>query len=162
MTRFGRVLLVIVAVAFGIRVAYVAIAKAGPCVIVVNGTRIGSSPSKCLRGDELFYNAEADYLANGHGFNEPLTAYTHPGEKAPPAADHPPLTVVVLAPVSWLAAHPPFSWFIKEPLHDYVREQRYAMVLLGTLPGAPGASISSAWATNADGSKLNACRYLSL
>jgi 4-amino-4-deoxy-L-arabinose transferase-like glycosyltransferase len=133
-TRFGRVLLVIIAVAFGIRVAYVAIAKAGPCVVAINGKQLGSSPSKCLRGDELFYNAESDYLANGHGFNEPLTAYTHPGEKkAPPAADHPPLTVVVLAPVSWLAAHPPFSWIIKERLHDYVREQRYAMVLLGTL-----------------------------
>jgi len=133
-TRFGRVLLVIVAVAFGIRVAYVAIAKSGPCVVVVNGKRLGSSPSKCLRGDELFYNAESDYLANGHGFNEPLTAYTHPGTKAaPPAADHPPLTVVVLAPVSWLSAHPPLSWVIDEPLADYAREQRYAMVLLGTL-----------------------------
>jgi hypothetical protein len=133
-TRFGRVLLVIIAVAFGIRVAYVAIAKAGPCVVVVNGRRLGSSPSKCLRGDELFYNAESDYLANGHGFNEPLTAYTHPeAKKPPPAADHPPLTVVVLAPVSWLSAHPPLSWVIKERLHDYVREQRYAMVLLGTL-----------------------------
>ena len=35
MSRFGRVLLVIVAVAFGIRVAYVAIAKAGPCPLVL-------------------------------------------------------------------------------------------------------------------------------
>ena len=134
MTRFGRVLLVIVAVAFGIRVAYVAVAKSGPCpVVLANGTRAGSSPSACEKGDELFYNAEANYLAQGHGFNEPFTALTHPGAKAAPAADHPPLTVVALAPVSWLTDHAPLSWFIKEPLHDHVREHRFTMVVLGTL-----------------------------
>jgi 4-amino-4-deoxy-L-arabinose transferase-like glycosyltransferase len=128
------VLLVIVAVAFGVRVAYVAIAKAGPCPIVLpGGAHVGSSPSRCLRGDEIFYNAEANYVAAGHGFNEPFTALTHPGEKSPPAADHPPLTVFVLAPVSWLTDHPPLSWVIKEPLHDHVREHRYTMVVLGTL-----------------------------
>jgi 4-amino-4-deoxy-L-arabinose transferase-like glycosyltransferase len=128
------VLLVIVAVAFGIRVAYVAVAKAGPCPIVLpDGTRAGASPSACERGDELFYNAEANYVADGHGFNEPFTAFTHPGSKAPPAADHPPLTVIVLAPVSWLADHAPLSWIVKEPLHDHVREDRYTMVALGTL-----------------------------
>jgi hypothetical protein len=134
-TRFGRVLLVIVAVAFGIRVAYVAIAKAGPCPLVfADGTRFGSYPSKCLRGDELFYNSEANFVADGHGFNEPLSAFTHPGDTGPhPAADHPPLTVLVLTPVSWLVDRPPLSWVIKEPLHDHVREQRYTMVLLGTL-----------------------------
>jgi 4-amino-4-deoxy-L-arabinose transferase-like glycosyltransferase len=133
-TRFGRVLLVIVAVAFGIRVAYVAIAKAGPCpVVLANGTRVGSSPSSCLRGDELFYNAEANYVAAGHGFEEPLSAFTHPGEKPPPAADHPPLTVFVLTPVSWFTDHPPISWFVSESLHDHVREHRYTMVVLGTL-----------------------------
>jgi 4-amino-4-deoxy-L-arabinose transferase-like glycosyltransferase len=133
-TRFGRVLLVIVAVAFGIRVAYVAVAKAGPCPIVLaDGTRAGTSPSACERGDELFYNAEANYVADGHGFNEPFTALTHPGAKAAPAADHPPLTVMVLAPVSWLVDHAPVSWIVKEPLHDHVREHRYTMVVLGTL-----------------------------
>jgi 4-amino-4-deoxy-L-arabinose transferase-like glycosyltransferase len=132
-TRFGRVLLVIVVVAFGIRIAYVAIAKTGPCAIVVQGKSVGSYPSKCLRGDELFYNSEANYVANGHGFNEPLSSFTHPGQKPPPAADHPPLTVFVLTPVSWLADHAPLSWVIKEPVHDHVREQRFAMALLGTL-----------------------------
>jgi 4-amino-4-deoxy-L-arabinose transferase-like glycosyltransferase len=133
-TRFGRVLLVIVAVAFGIRVAYVAIAKAGPCpVMLADGTKVGSSPSSCLRGDELFYNAEANYVAAGHGFREPLSAFTHPGEKPPPAADHPPLTVFVLTPVSWLTDHAPLSWVISESLHDHVREHRYTMVVLGTL-----------------------------
>ncbi len=134
MTRFGRVLLVIVAVAFGLRVAYVAIAKAGPCpVVLADGTKIGSSPSSCLKGDELFYNAESNYVAAGHGFEEPLSAFTHPGEPPPPAADHPPLTVFVLTPVAWLAEHAPLSWIVKEPLHDHVREDRYTMVLLGTL-----------------------------
>jgi hypothetical protein len=133
-TRFGRLLLVIVVVAFGIRVAYVAIAKSGPCPIVLaDGTRAGSSPSSCERGDELFYNAEANYVAQGHGFNEPFTALVHPGAPPAPAADHPPLTVLVLTPVSWLTDHAPLSWFIKEPLHDHVREHRYTMVLLGTL-----------------------------
>jgi 4-amino-4-deoxy-L-arabinose transferase-like glycosyltransferase len=133
-TRFGRVLLVIVAVAFGVRVAYVAIAKAGPCpVVLADGTRVGSSPSSCLRGDELFYNAEANYVAAGHGFEEPLSAFTHPGEKPPPAADHPPLTVLVLTPVSWLVEHAPLDAVIKEPLHDHVREHRYTMAVLGTL-----------------------------
>jgi 4-amino-4-deoxy-L-arabinose transferase-like glycosyltransferase len=133
-TRFGRVLLVIVAVAFGVRVAYVAIAKAGPCPVVLpGGARFGSTESKCERGDEIFYNSEANYVADGHGFNEPFAALTDPGGKSPPAADHPPLTVFVLAPVSWLTDHAPLSWVIKEPLHDHVREHRYAMVLLGTL-----------------------------
>ena len=134
MTRFGRLLLVIVAVAFGVRVAYVGIAKAGPCPVrAPNGAVVGSSPSKCERGDELFYNAESNYLANGHGFNEPLSALFHPGEPPPPAADHPPLTILVLAPVSWLAEHAPLSWVIHEPFEDHVREHRYTMVVLGTL-----------------------------
>jgi 4-amino-4-deoxy-L-arabinose transferase-like glycosyltransferase len=133
-TRFGRVLLVIVAVAFGIRVAYVAVAKAGPCPIVLpDGTRVGSSPSSCVKGDELFYNAEANYVAAGHGFEEPLSVFTHPGEEPPPAADHPPLTVFVLTPVSWLAEHAPLDAVIHEPRHDHIREHRYTMVLLGTL-----------------------------
>lgn len=134
MTRFGRVLLVIVAVAFGVRIAYVAIAKAGPCpVILADGTKAGSSPSSCVKGDELFYNAESNYVADGHGFNEPFFTFAHPGAKAPPAADHPPLTVLVLTPVAWLSDHAPLDAVIHEPVHDHVREDRYAMALLGTL-----------------------------
>jgi hypothetical protein len=107
-TRCGRVLLVIVAVAFGVRVAYVAIAKAGPCPVVLpGGARFGSTESKCERGDEIFYNSEANYVADGHGFNEPFAALTDPGAKSPPAADHPLLTVFVLAPVSWPTDHVP-------------------------------------------------------
>ncbi|HTK14854.1 MAG TPA: glycosyltransferase family 39 protein [Acidimicrobiia bacterium] len=127
-------LLAIVAVAFGIRVSYVAIAKAGPCRAVdATGKVLASSPSKCLQGDELFYNSEANFIAAGHGFNEPYSAFFHPGRSPQPAADHPPLTVSVLAPVSWLVDRPPLSWVIDEPQHDHVREHRYTMVVLGTV-----------------------------
>jgi 4-amino-4-deoxy-L-arabinose transferase-like glycosyltransferase len=129
------VLLLIVLVALGIRIAYVAGAKSGPCRIALpNGVVVGSSPSKCTGpNDQVYYNGQANYVADGHGFNEPFWTVTHPGQKAPPAADHPPLTVFVLTPVSWLVEHPPLSWVIDEPLHDHVREHRYTMVVLGTL-----------------------------
>ncbi|MDQ1520035.1 MAG: hypothetical protein QOI55_1108, partial [Actinomycetota bacterium] len=39
--RFWRVLLVIVAVAFVVRVGYVAAAKRGPCPLRINGTLVG-------------------------------------------------------------------------------------------------------------------------
>ncbi len=133
MSRFARLLLVVVLVGFGVRVAYVALAKSGPCVLSVQGHPVGSSPSECTTGDQIFYNAEANRVAAGGGFVEPLWSITHPGEKAPPAADHPPLTVMVLAPVSWIADHPPVSWFVHERLHDHVREHRYTMVVLGTV-----------------------------
>jgi len=132
--RFAWLLLAIVAVALGIRVSYVAIAKAGPCETRnSSGQIVASEPSKCLQGDELFYNAEANFIASGHGFNQPYGALFDPGAKHRPAADHPPLTVLVLTPVAWLADHPPLSWMIDEPLHDHVREDRYTMVVLGTL-----------------------------
>ncbi len=132
---FWRVLLLIVVVAVGIRIAYVAGAKSGPCRIALpSGVVVGSSPSKCTGpNDQVYYNGQANYVADGHGFNEPFWTVTHPGQKAPPAADHPPLTVFVLTPVSWLVEHPPLSWVIDEPLHDHVREHRYTMVVLGTL-----------------------------
>jgi len=127
-------LLAIVAVAFGIRVYYVAIAKSGPGrAFDAAGRIVSSSASKCLQGDELFYNSEANFIAAGHGFNEPYSNFFHPGRKPRPAADHPPLTVSVLAPVSWLVDHPPLSWVIDEPQHDHVREHRYTMVVLGTV-----------------------------
>jgi 4-amino-4-deoxy-L-arabinose transferase-like glycosyltransferase len=131
-TRFARILLLIVVAAFGIRVAYVAIGKRGPCVIrLADGTEVGRSPSECAVGDQLFYNSEANFVAKGHGFNEPLAGVR--GKAEGPAADHPPLTVFVLSPVSWLVDHPPLSWWIHESLDDHMREHRYTMVLLGTL-----------------------------
>jgi hypothetical protein len=133
-TRFAWLLLAIVAVAFGIRVSYVAIAKAGPCrAFDAAGRVVATSPSKCLQGDELFYNSEANFVATGHGFNEPYSTFFHPGVKPRPAADHPPLTVLVLTPVSWLANRTPMSGWLGEPQHDHVREHRYTMVVLGTV-----------------------------
>lgn len=126
MTRFGRVLLLIVLAGFGLRVAYVALAKEGPC------PAIDSTPGpEFACGDQIFYNSGANALARGHGFNDPLYPDVFPGVDSPPAADHPPLTIVVLAPVSWVLEHPPLEWVLESP--DHVREHRYTMVLLGTL-----------------------------
>jgi Dolichyl-phosphate-mannose-protein mannosyltransferase len=132
LSRFTKILLVILVVAFAIRVSYVAVAKGGSCV-ASNEHVTASSPSKCLVGDELFYNSEADYLARGHGFNQPFYVIQHPGAAEQPAADHPPLTVMVLAPVSWVFDHTPLGDVVDEPLRDRVREHRYTMVVLGTL-----------------------------
>lgn len=132
-SRFARILLVIVLVAFGVRVSYVAIAKRGPCAVRVGGRVVGTYPSQCAVGDQIFYNAEANSIAAGHGFVEPLWTVTHPGEKAPPAADHPPLTVIVLGGVNWLVEHPPLTWMgAGDRLDTNVREDRYAMVVFGT------------------------------
>jgi hypothetical protein len=131
---FFRILFAILVVAFGVRASYVYFAKDGPCVIrTADGAVVGSSPSKCATGDELFYNGAANFLADGHGFNDPYYQLSHPGEDAPPAADHPPLTIMVLAPVSWLVDHPPLSWVIDNDLDDHMREHRYTMVVLGTV-----------------------------
>jgi len=130
---FWRVLAVILVVAFGVRVSYVAIAKRGPCPIKVAGKVVGSYPSACTVGDQIFYNAEANTIAAGNGFTEPLWSVTHPGRPAPPAADHPPLTVTLLAGVNWLVEHPPVSAIAGDKLDTNVREDRYAMVVLGTI-----------------------------
>jgi 4-amino-4-deoxy-L-arabinose transferase-like glycosyltransferase len=131
--KFGWALLAIVVVGFGVRVAYVAIAKRGPCEVRVAGRPPASYPSECTTGDQLFYNAEAGRLAKGDGFVEPLWYISHPGEHPPPAADHPPLTVVVLAPVSWLVEHQPIASIAGDSIDADVREQRCAMVVLGTV-----------------------------
>jgi 4-amino-4-deoxy-L-arabinose transferase-like glycosyltransferase len=132
-TRFARGLLVIVVVAFAVRVVYVAAVKSDACP-VSNGTRVvATAPSDCPVGDQLFYNAAANRLAQGDGFVEPLWKVTHPGEDAPPAADHPPLTVVVLAPVSWAFDRAPLSGLVDDETNSHVAEHRYTMVVLGTL-----------------------------
>jgi 4-amino-4-deoxy-L-arabinose transferase-like glycosyltransferase len=117
--------LLIVIAGFGLRVAYVALAKEGPCPSVLT-----TPGAEWACGDQIFYNSEANTLARGDGFVEPLLK-PKAGERAPPAADHPPLTVAVLAPVSWIVERPPLDWVIDSP--DHVREHRYTMVLLGTL-----------------------------
>lgn len=119
---FGQTLLLIVFLALVLRVGYVAGAKKGPCEIAP-GRWI---PTECAVGDQTFYNGEANRLAMGDGFVE----WGIPGKHAPPAADHPPLTVVVLAPVAWLTMHGPFSW-VDDP--SGVTEERYFMAVLGAV-----------------------------
>ena len=101
---FGRVLLLIVLVALGIRVAYVAGAKSGPCAITLpNGRVVGSSPSKCTGpNDQIFYNGEANRLAQGDGFVE----WGVPGPHAPPTRAHVPSG----APEVWGTPHSVRRW----------------------------------------------------
>jgi 4-amino-4-deoxy-L-arabinose transferase-like glycosyltransferase len=102
--RFGRVLLVIVAVGFAVRVAYVAFAKL----------------DEGVAADQVFYSAAANRLGNGGGFLEPFDPHPPPLIGSDPAADHPPLTIIVLAPVSFV-------------FDDVTNPQRFVMVALGTL-----------------------------
>ena len=50
----------------------------------VSGKVVGTYPSQCSVGDQIFYNAEANTLAAGHGFVEPLWPVTHPGRRRRP------------------------------------------------------------------------------
>jgi 4-amino-4-deoxy-L-arabinose transferase-like glycosyltransferase len=117
-TAFARWLFVILGVASAIRFGYVALAKQGPCP-----TMLGEVPGECPSGDELFYGPAAQRLAAGFGFTDPFGA-------PEPAADHPPLTVVVLAAVSWLSRQ-----FFPDLFGDatHLLLHRYTMALLGTL-----------------------------
>jgi 4-amino-4-deoxy-L-arabinose transferase-like glycosyltransferase len=121
---FKRLLFAAVLLALVVRVSYVAGAKKGPCEIATKPVKW--IPTECAVGDQQFYNGEANRLAEGAGFvvwGVPL------GQHAPPAADHPPLTVVVLAPVAWLSMH--VFGFVHDPSN--VTEERYYMAILGTL-----------------------------
>ncbi|MFM9036399.1 MAG: ArnT family glycosyltransferase, partial [Actinomycetota bacterium] len=65
-------------------------------------------------GDQLFYSAQALTNARGHWFEQSFLS-------GAPAADHPPLTALVLTPISW----------ITESTGSFVTAQRLMMVLLG-------------------------------
>jgi hypothetical protein len=79
--RFLGVLLLIVLVALGIRVAYVwTVTRHDPPL-----------------GDQYYYSALANTLAEGRGFAEPDLK-----DRTVPSADHPPLTSIVAAPASWI------------------------------------------------------------
>ena len=100
--RTRWILLAIVGVALVFRVAYV----------------LGAKPHDLLAGDELYYSTQAQVLADGRGFEQPFRSGS-------PAADHPPLTALVLAPVSWG--------------HDPIMQQRLLMAVLGAaVVGAVG------------------------
>jgi 4-amino-4-deoxy-L-arabinose transferase-like glycosyltransferase len=138
-SRFWAWLLIIVVAALAVRVGYIAGAKKGPCPLTINGVVVGEYHSECTgfagqASDQVFYNAEANQIAAGHGFTLPLSSTRQP------TAEHPPLTVLVLAPVSWLFEHTPLRSIADKArltngtiLYTHVREQRYTMAILGTL-----------------------------
>jgi len=102
--QFARVLLLITMIAFAVRVGYVVFEKWDEQMV----------------GDQIFYNAAANRLADGDGFVVPFDE-DDPGRAGTgPAADHPPMTVIVLAPVSWITGQNPNA-------------QRLTMALLGTV-----------------------------
>ena len=93
MTRFARVLLLIVLASLVVRVGY---------VLVV----VGDEP---LKGDQVYYTAQANRLAEGYGFVEPYDRSLNVRRAGTgPSAEHPPLTAVVLAPVAWVANRLPW------------------------------------------------------
>lgn len=106
--RFWRILLLIALAALVLRVGYVAFAKT----------------NQPIHGDQLFYNAEANRLARGDGFLEPFDPQALSRgvirEGKDPAADHPPLTVIVLAPMSFVTS-------------EALIPQRLTMSVLGTV-----------------------------
>lgn len=83
--RFVATLMLITLVALTFRVIY-----------TVTGT---VRPDRYIY-DSTFYRDEARSLATGHGFVQP-GFMAPPKTHAPPVASHPPLLVVLLAPVSW-------------------------------------------------------------
>jgi 4-amino-4-deoxy-L-arabinose transferase-like glycosyltransferase len=101
--RFWRILLLMAIAAFAVRVAYIAFAKT----------------NEPLPGDQLFYNAEANRMADGDLFIEPFDPHPPPLIGQDPAADHPPLTVMVLTPVSFVTG-------------QALIPQRLTMAVLGT------------------------------
>ena len=88
-------LLAIVLVSLAFRVAYVLAAK----------------PGDELKGDQFYYSIQARLIADGRGFEEPFNDGAE-------AADHPPMTVLVAALVSWGGSDP-------------VMRQRLLMAFLG-------------------------------
>lgn len=84
--RFWSVLGLILVLAAGVRVAYVVGVADG-----FNRTRFY---------DAAFYELEARTVAQGRGFVDPFNLLPGRSQELVPAADHPPLTVLVLAPVA--------------------------------------------------------------
>jgi hypothetical protein len=95
--RFWWALALICCGAAALRFGYVAAAK----------------PNQELLGDQIYYSSQARTIAEGHWFDEPLQA-------GRPAADHPPLTALVMAPAAAVA---PGS----------VMAQRYLMAAYGVV-----------------------------
>ena len=101
--RFVGGLVLIALVGFGVRLAYV----------------VGAKWDEPMVGDQIYYNAAANNLARSEGYVVPFDLEDPLLVGTGPAADHPPLTITVLAPVSWLTGQNPNA-------------QRLAMAMLGT------------------------------
>ncbi len=98
--RFWRVLLVIVLGALALRVGDVALAK----------------HDEPRRGDQIFYNVQANQLARGEWFTDPRDGSQ--------TAQHPPLTALALAPTSWVAER-------FDEGGEHTLAQRFTMAVLG-------------------------------
>lgn len=98
--RVLRVLLLIAVGALGLRLVYIAVAKADEQPL----------------GDAVYYNAQANTLADGKGFADPF--------EGDPTAEHPPMTALVLAPVSWVVHE-------VAPESDRVLAHRVTMAVFG-------------------------------
>jgi 4-amino-4-deoxy-L-arabinose transferase-like glycosyltransferase len=101
--RFFAVLALIAIAACGLRVAY-----------VMTVTR---HDHKFY--DAVYYQLQAERLADGHGYTDPFQPIVDPHGKETPSADHPPMTVFVLTPVAWVFGHSGLA-------------MRFEMVVLGT------------------------------
>jgi len=86
--RFWSILGLILLVAAGVRVAYV--------------LGVADGFNRTLFYDAAFYELEARTVAQGRGFVDPFNLLPGRSQELVPAADHPPLTVIVLAPVAAL------------------------------------------------------------
>ena len=98
--RFWRVLLLVVLGAFALRVGYVMLAKRHEPVL----------------GDQIYYNAQANTIARGHGF----TDFRDGSQQA----EHPPLTALALTPTSWVMER-------FDPGGSHLLAQRLTMTLFG-------------------------------
>ena len=135
--RFGWCLAAIVIAALAVRCGYIAGAKRGPCPLRFGDFVVGQVHSECLGGDgfvndQYWYNVTADEVAHGQFFRDGLTHA--------PKADHPPLTVFVLAGTSFAFNHLPLSSLSESPATiagprfvSHVREQRYTIAAIGAL-----------------------------
>src|SRR5262245_21089005 len=95
-----RVLLLIGVAALALRVTYIAVAKRAEPPL----------------GDAIYYTSQANTLADGHGFTDPFDGK--------PTAEHPPMTALVLAPVSWIVKQ-------VDDNSDRVMAHRLTMAILG-------------------------------
>jgi len=117
-SRFAWVLAAITLVGLTLRVGYVvAVAWDAP-----------------LKGDQVYYNAQANRLAQGHGFVEPFDVDLNVRRTGTgPSAEHPPLTAIVLAPVSWVTDRLPWVDVDTRRGDVHAPAHRLTLAIIGSL-----------------------------